>query len=399
MLSAEAYSFQLKSRLAISLSWVAGYTNVVTLAVAGHVVSHVTGNSTLVANNLGQARWAEFRFYAFLIAMFFAGAVSSALMTEGARRRGLRSKYVLPIAVEAVLLCGFTLAIDYHARVTPANLTSQYLLCGLATAAMGLQNATITRISGAVVRTTHLTGIVTDVGLEGVQFALWYWDHLRSGKKSRLSRALRVTRRHPSFLRLLLLASIFGSFLFGATIGTVIFTHHPTRAMLVPVGFLVWIIFADWRRPIADVRELDLAGDPELRMHGIVRSLLPPDLGIYRLSFRADTVHRPPNFSLWAERVPRHWRVVILAISPLIRFDKNAALNLHAAATLLQKMRGRQLVIAGITQAQYQVLAAEGLTDFLDEANLCTDLEFAIARAIDLLHWSDTPTTAIEQPV
>ena len=196
MLSPEAYSFQLKSRLAISLSWVAGYTNVVALAVAGHVISHMTGNSTMVANSLGLGRWADFRFYAFLIATFLSGAVASALMTEGARRRGLRSKYVLPIAVEAILLCCFTLAIDYNARVTPDTLTSQYLLCGLATAAMGLQNATITRISGSVVRTTHLTGIVTDLGVEGVQFVLWYWDHFRSNKKSRLSRALRLTRRH-----------------------------------------------------------------------------------------------------------------------------------------------------------------------------------------------------------
>lgn len=389
MLSAEAYSFKLKSRLAISLSWVAGYTNVVTLAVTGHVVSHVTGNTTFVANKLGQGRWAEFRFYGFLIGMFFAGAVASALMTEGARRRGRRSKYVLPIAVEAVLLSCFAMGIDQTTRATPENLTSQYLLCGLATAAMGLQNATVTRISGAVVRTTHLTGIVTDLGLEGVQFVLWYWDHLRSKKKSRLSRALRVTRRHPSFLRLLLLASIFGSFIFGATIGTVIFVWRPGEAMLVPVGFLVWMIFMDWRHPIADVRELDPASDAEMRAQGIVRELLPPELGIYRLAFRADTVHRPPNFSQWAERVPKQWRVVILAISPLMRFDRNAAMNLQAAAAILKKQRGRHLIVAGITQSQYKVLAAAGLTNLLNDANLCTDVEFAIARGIDLLHRSD----------
>jgi uncharacterized membrane protein YoaK (UPF0700 family) len=398
MLSAEAYSFQLKSRLAISLSWVAGYTNVVTLAVAGHVVSHMTGNTTMVAHHLGLGRWADFRFYAYLIGMFLAGAVASGLMTEAARRRGHRSKYVFPIAAEAILLCCFTLAIDYNFRVTPDNLTSQYLLCGLATAAMGLQNATVTRISGAVVRTTHLTGIITDIGIEGVQYLLWCWDHLRSTKKSRLSRALRVTRRHPSFLRLLLLASILGSFAFGATLGTLVFVWRPTYAMLLPVGFLIWLILVDWRHPIADVRELDPASDPELRSHGIVRSLLPPDLGIYRLSFHANTLHRPPNFSQWAERVPRHWRVVILAISPLIRFDRNAALNLRAAAAHLKEHRGRQLVIAGITQAQYKVLAAEGITSLIDEGNLCTDIEFAVARALDLLHADHAGTHPAPRP-
>jgi hypothetical protein len=156
--------------------------------------------------------------------------------------------------------------------------------------------------------------------------------------------------------------------------------------MLLPVGFLLWLIFLDWRRPIADVRELDPSSDPELRAQGIVRTLLPPELGIYRLTFHADTLHRPPNFSQWAERVPRRWRVVILAISPLIRFDRNAALNLHAAAAHLKEHRGRRLVIAGITQAQYKVLAAEGITSLIDEGNVCTDIEFAIARGLALLH-------------
>ena len=43
MFSARAYSFRQKSRLAISLSWVAGYTNVILYSVCGDFVSNVTG--------------------------------------------------------------------------------------------------------------------------------------------------------------------------------------------------------------------------------------------------------------------------------------------------------------------------------------------------------------------
>jgi hypothetical protein len=46
MLSARAYSFRQQSRLAISLSWIAGFTNVVMLAVTAHLVSHATGTAT-----------------------------------------------------------------------------------------------------------------------------------------------------------------------------------------------------------------------------------------------------------------------------------------------------------------------------------------------------------------
>ena len=89
---------------------------------------------------------------------------------------------------------------------------------------MGLQNATITKISGAVVRTTHLTGVVTDLGLEGVQYLLWFYDRTRGGGADRRAHGgvpcagLRVPPQ-PSLLRVALLASIFGSFLFGVVAG------------------------------------------------------------------------------------------------------------------------------------------------------------------------------------
>lgn len=385
MLSAEAYSFKLKARLAISLSWVAGYTNVITLAVTGHVVSHTTGNSTMLGNSLGELQFAEFRFFGFLILMFFVGAVSSAIMTESARRHGLRSKYVLPIAVETILLILFTIGINENVRAAPGTLRSQFLLCGIATFAMGIQNATITKISGATVRTTHLTGVITDVGLEGIQLFFWYWDQFRSRKRSRFARALRATRRQSNFLRLLLLANIFGSFVFGATIGTVVFFHQPNLSMALPVAFLLWIIFQDFRRPIPDIKELDPVGDPDLHLDGIIKSLLPADIGIYRLAFRPNAPHRAPNFSFWAERVTRNRRVLILTFSPRIEFDQNAALNLQTAVKQLQQ-RGRHLILAGITAPQFKSLSRHNVTSTLDPANLCTDLEFAIARALNILH-------------
>lgn len=51
-----------------------------------------------------------------------------------------------------------------------------------------------------------------------------------------------------------------------------IFLHWPGLAMVVPVIFLLGIIYIDWRMPIADVREIDLFGDHELKLHGIVKS-------------------------------------------------------------------------------------------------------------------------------
>jgi len=115
MLSAAAYSFRQKSRLAISLSWVAGYTNVILFILCAVVVSHATGNITHLGQKLAELRPLDaWRQGGSLVVLFFCGAVASALMTEGARRRGLLSKYVLPIAVEALLLCTLAVLINYY---------------------------------------------------------------------------------------------------------------------------------------------------------------------------------------------------------------------------------------------------------------------------------------------
>src|SRR5438552_3373901 len=125
---------------------------------------------------------------------------------------------------------------------------------------MGLKNATITKISGAVVRTTHLTGVVTDFGLEGVQYLWRAWDKTYGG---------------------------------------------------------------------------------------------PPDAH-----------HHAPDFQAWVERLPRQWRVVILAVSPMTSFDTEAVLDMTAA---LQKLRsgGRDLVVCGVRPVQYKVLNQAGFVDVL----------------------------------
>ena len=217
-----------------------------------------------------------------------------------------------------------------------------YWLGGLAAFAMGLQNATITKISGAVIRTTHLTGVTTDLGIESVQYLMWYRDLVRGRQWSRMGRVLKISNRHPSFRRVMLLASIIGSFLFGASAGTFVFLHFPGLSLLAPVSFLCWISFIDWRMPIAGVRELDLMGDSELKLLGIMKSLLPPELGIWRVSCRQDHIwHKAPDFAQWAEKIPARWRVIILALSPLTRFEPNSVLDLEATLEKLHQGRSQ----------------------------------------------------------
>ena len=391
MLSARAYSFRQKSRLAISLSWVAGFTNVVLFTHCGGLfVSHVTGTTTQLGEAIAQRRQERVLLFGGLWLSFLCGAIASALMTESARRRGSPSKYVLPLAIEALLLTGVALWLEANAESAALVGFAGRLAAYLAAFAMGIQNATITKISGAVVRTTHLTGVTTDLGLEGVQYLLWVRDKLTGRGWPRVARMIRVSRRHPELLRVLLLASILGSFLFGATAGLLLYLRWGPVVLTLPVAFLLWMIYVDWRRPIADVREIDLLADHELKLHGIVKALLPPDLGIWRVFCnRNGKMHRAPDFEHWVDRMPGRWRVIILSLSPLLHFDDNALMGLAASARGLRE-HGRRLVLAGVTPPQYQSIRNSPAGDVIEAENLSPDLEFAIARAIELLRDSDS---------
>jgi uncharacterized membrane protein YoaK (UPF0700 family)/anti-anti-sigma regulatory factor len=379
MLSASAYSLRQQSRLAISLSWVGGYTNIIAFLVAGTGVSHVTGNTTQLGRSLMAGDWHGVMFFGTLLVMFISGAVLSAVMTESARRNGWRSKYILPIALEAALLGVITILLTTHLTL-PGHIA--IITGALASLAMGLQNATITKVSGAVIRTTHLTGICTDLGLESVQYFFWYKDRMARRRWERAGRLLRISLRHPSAQRLLLLASIAGSFSVGVLAGSLAFFRWGGVALCAPVCFLLAMVCITLRRPIADVRDMDMLNDPELKMHHLLTQILPPEVLLYRsASAHGNRSHRAPDFQLWRERIPGHCRVAILAVSPFTRFDSNAVMDLAAAAKSLQG-RGCTLIISGITTVQFKALAALGVERLMDINNLCTDLEFAIARAL-----------------
>jgi uncharacterized membrane protein YoaK (UPF0700 family) len=379
MLSARAYSFRQKSRLAISLSWIGGYTNVVSFLAMGTVVSHVTGTTTQLGHWLGVGDFQRAASFGYLLFTFTLGAGLSAFLTESAKRRGWRSKYILPIGLESLLLIFLGILLKHGGPATSG--VTFYEATGLASLAMGLQNATITKISGAVVRTTHLTGIFTDFGLEGVQYLFWWGDNLTRLRTERAGRLLKISRHHPTTLRLLLLLSIAGSFGFGTVAGTIVYGHWAALSLLAPITFLLWTVYVDWRTPIADIRELDLLNDPELRLEGILSKLLPPDVVIYRASCVRGVSHRAPDFQVWLDRVPHRCRVLVLAVSPLTRFDANTVMDLEAAVTRLHHDR-KMLILSGITTRHFQALDALGVARMMDINNLCPDLEFAIARAI-----------------
>jgi uncharacterized membrane protein YoaK (UPF0700 family) len=155
--------------LGISLTFVAGAINAGGFLAVGQYTSHMSGILSAMADNtaLGSLALAGLGLAAFL--PFVVGAAFSAMLINWGRRHHLGSRYAMPLMLEAFLLLGFGI-LGWLAYPSPAFVTLAVpLLCFI----MGLQNATVTKISGARMRTTHVTGIVTDIGIELGKLAYW----------------------------------------------------------------------------------------------------------------------------------------------------------------------------------------------------------------------------------
>jgi uncharacterized membrane protein YoaK (UPF0700 family) len=156
-------SAQADKALGFGLAFVAGAINAGGFLAVRQYTSHMTGIVSSMADNLALGAYDLVWVGLGALLSFLAGAVCSTVMVNLARQHKLNSEFALPLLLEALLLLGFgvlgaTLA-QVHGLFVP--LTVMWL-CFI----MGLQNAVISKLSGAVIRTTHITGVVTDIGIE-----------------------------------------------------------------------------------------------------------------------------------------------------------------------------------------------------------------------------------------
>ncbi|WP_373048016.1 YoaK family protein [Vulgatibacter sp.] len=245
----KARSFSENARLAIALSGVAGAVNATGFFVVGTYTSHVTGNLARVGDELAQGHLALAWDFLVLVVAFLFGAMTATVLVDVARRIGGRAHYRSTLLLEALLLGLFTVL---SAGAGPKPHLYLLVLTAILSYAMGMQNALVTRISGAVVRTTHLTGITTDLGIELVRLWIWYRERTAGlGLLGRL-RHLPEILVHEELERAWLHLAIFGSFFLGAVAGPLLYLWSGHLAMALPCLVLVSLLGLDLakrRRP------------------------------------------------------------------------------------------------------------------------------------------------------
>ena len=147
--------------LAALLALIAGTLNSVGFVAVSVYTSHMTGLTASVADHLVLGSFSLVWVGVEAIGAFVLGAMACALLFNWGRRRGLEGRYANVLVAEALLILAFggladRLVWEHRDPVFVA------VLCFT----MGLQNAIITKISAAQIRTTHVTGMITDIGIE-----------------------------------------------------------------------------------------------------------------------------------------------------------------------------------------------------------------------------------------
>jgi uncharacterized membrane protein YoaK (UPF0700 family) len=210
------------------LAFVAGAVNAGGFLAGQRYTSHMTGIISGIADDLVISEIGiVLAGIAFLIS-FVSGAAVTAVLINWARRKHLHSEFALSLCLEAVLLLLFgVLGYSLNILVEVFVPTTILVLCFV----MGLQNAIMTKISKAEIRTTHMTGIVTDIGIELGRLLYWNRDH------SSMPQKRVVADREKLKIHLI----IFSLFLIGGILGAISFKSFGYITTVPLAGFLILI--------------------------------------------------------------------------------------------------------------------------------------------------------------
>jgi len=185
------------------LAFVAGILNVAgVLGFTHQTISHLTGSTSMLAVALGTSDLSAFLRFGMVIGSFLMGAVLSGFIIQ-TNALQLGRRYGVVLWLETIVIC---------ASVPLCRHESLYGVYCLA-CACGLQNAMVSTYSGTVVRTTHVSGMFTDLGI--------FLGHTLRGLPI-------------DFLRMRMSVLVISAFLCGGFSGTILFHHLGYLSLFVP---------------------------------------------------------------------------------------------------------------------------------------------------------------------
>lgn len=147
-------------RIATILSFVAGIVNVTGFLSFKQLTTNVTGHFALFIYDVANLDfWKGTIYFIYIFSFLFGSFLSSFLIEKYAESKKLNI-FLFPTLLESFVLFSIGISTIF------IEINSYNLIACLMLFAMGLQNSFVTKISNAIVRTTHLTGLFTDLGID-----------------------------------------------------------------------------------------------------------------------------------------------------------------------------------------------------------------------------------------
>ncbi len=216
-------------QIAAYLAFIAGAVNSAGFVVIGSFTSHVTGNVGRLADEIAVGNATLALTAGAAVITFFLGAFAASMLIESELLGSMSRTSAALLFFEATLIGVFVVStqLSDHPSLHVAEMQATLL-----SAAMGIQNSLVTRLSGAIVRTTHLTGVVTDLGIEVARWFRYVRHRAGASRGWRFTLTTKPAPRPPS-PKIALLATIFIAFVVGSACGAALAVRY-NRFALVP---------------------------------------------------------------------------------------------------------------------------------------------------------------------
>jgi uncharacterized membrane protein YoaK (UPF0700 family) len=215
-------------RLATLLSFVAGIVNITGVLAVKTLTTNVTGHFAFFAEEVIKQNYtAALTFFIFTL-FFLSGAFISNFIAESVAIKRPDLSHVIPISLEiAILFFVGLLGVQGDLSTSAGKWIAFAMLFS-----MGVQNSMVTQISSSIVRTTHLTGLFTDLGIELSQ--LFFYK--KANERKRLNTSI--------YLRL----SIIIFFFVGCISGGFLYTFLEIKTLFIAAFFLLIALMYDYVR-------------------------------------------------------------------------------------------------------------------------------------------------------
>jgi uncharacterized membrane protein YoaK (UPF0700 family) len=211
--------------LGASTALVAGLVNVCSVMMFFAFSANVTGHAATLSEELVKGNWYQVWVVAAWMAMFLLGAFIANLSVTRLGAHRVVLGHGGPLLLQVLVLGAVA---HYGERHYLETLWETELLVGLLLLSMGLQNGVVASVSNSVVRTTHLTGLFTDLAMEVSLL-------LRPGARSDARLRFRFT----------LHASILIAYLVGGVVGGLVCRQWGFRALYLGCGILLGVFARD----------------------------------------------------------------------------------------------------------------------------------------------------------